>query len=115
MAQRLLALHKCPGCGIEIQRGRGPHGLAQHRCNPELTVDTVTQVALRRAMQMLEDPTLSVEQFQRVAKAVAGLRVQTPRPPGRPPMEKAATPAEAAAKEQDRVLRMLNSQPTLDD
>lgn len=112
--QRLLTLHPCPGCGIEIQRGTGPHRLAQHRCNASLSVDDVVQVALRRAMKMLEQPSLTIEEFQRVAKAVATLRTPVVRPVGRPPVEKPATPEEVNEKEQSKTLRMLTT-PTLDE
>lgn len=46
-------LRPCPTCGLEIQPGKGPNGLAWHACRPAAEGDGVTpegalQVVLRR-------------------------------------------------------------------
>lgn len=48
-------LRPCPTCGLEIQPGKGPNGLAWHACRPRVEGEGVTpeatlQVVLRRIM-----------------------------------------------------------------
>jgi hypothetical protein len=70
------ALKDCPDCGLGIQKGRNPHGLAFHECRPRAPVNarirrmlegegpldeaTVRDVALRAALSaIVEKPDSS--------------------------------------------------------
>lgn len=51
---KIPALHACPVCGLHIQRGRGPHGLAFHEC--------IAKSGLSAALR--SDSTLSQEMVE---------------------------------------------------
>jgi hypothetical protein len=101
------ALRPCPDCGLGMQRGRGPHGLAFHEClartglrdalrDPAaLTVDVVEQLLLAR---VLEDVASGAVKASDALERVASLR-RAKAPRGRPKADDAPVATGAGSRE----------------
>lgn len=107
----LPSLKPCPGCGLGLQRGRGPHGLAFHECREQdlvakvlreggsLTPELVEQALLA---QIVGDVRSGKVKATDALEALSGLhKAKNPPRLGRPPKEQAAESARGPSTSSD--------------
>ena len=101
-------LTPCPGCGVTLQAGAGPHGLVWHGCErPPGSLEVLEAWLVRRIhQQVLDGEVTTIDAVSAVAKLKRGGN-----PPGRP--RKAASESEEPDDDADRlaVKRMLGIVP----
>lgn len=81
----------CPVCGLRVEAGTSPHGLAWHDCDghrrrssPEapVTIESVEAVLLRRLQQQAAEAT--PREMVDILRALEGLRPRPAAPTGAP-------------------------------
>lgn len=76
---KVPVLRPCPGCGIGLEDGRGPHGLVFHECRPQVEDDDLTLEGVRRRLHRAILERASTASPKELAELYRSLGDQQPR------------------------------------